>query len=884
MINKKDTPFGKNSAFARWALDFVEREDIALLPLNQEKAPITRSITDASRRNDLLRNWFNDDAMFSGAAAIVCGQKNGLIIIDCDVPKDRAGNPVPGPTGQKQFENLCAANGDRPSPVCQTTPSGGMHYFYKWREGVRNKVKIWHNGKRTLIDCRSDNGYAVVAQSGMDINQFHASKIDQRMPFPNRYKRLADESGRIPLLSEAPELPDWIYAFLTNTKEKDPEAMISSGMMMIGKQDQGVRNDTLNRVCFFLAKYFYDDPERLAEIREKAIETGHACGLEDDEIGPTVDSGMTAGANEGRATGDRGNPWYAEACAREDEYEAMAYEERLSGNESPYTAHLPPLPDSCLTDKLHHILNESAKGLSVTREMAFAALLALGSACIGQARGVLYFKETDWIEYANLYVMLIAETGNGKSPTIRYMFRHLREIEGFYKKSWKKTRAAYEKAVKAWDRDSKEPHPVPPINVQFILDDITMEAAVERLEENPRGLFWDIDEMSGWFSTLDRYNKNGGGESKKKLISAWDSRQIGYARRTNQGIANEIYITKGTMGLLGAIQPELVSGLFKEDDVKQGLPQRFLYIRTRNLKPHSYPPPQMDPNISPMIAAITENLVFGLKMESSLSEKMKGKIIGFSESAKKALDMHLSALEKSEYGGDFYTYAIKMCRMLMRLALVLHYLEWASSFICAYKVFGVDGEDAVRAIVGNEDAKDEKVEKEKEKLRDDPSLPGNAWRALKEIGIPEGKESVFKWDFRDVPPPEGEISVGTMDRAISIMNWLRKQTYWVYQILPKSMGGRGKRDPGTLSTQVARVVVDRKAEIMASDHFIRKEVLDEWLAQAGIPSGVAGLRKAFRELGMERKHRRDGWGRYISPETMRKCVMILENGEKENDI
>lgn len=340
----------------------------------------------------------------------------------------------------------------------------------------------------------------------------------------------------------------------------------------------------------------------------------------------------------------------------------------------------PPVPIEVFSPRLRRIIKEVAKGKSVPEEMILGILIALGSCCIGRSRGLIYNASSNWTEVANLYLLLISETGAGKSHAYSYIFKHVIDLEAKQKAAWRTAQDRYEEEMIVYKKkkDTSVPAPKKPKNTQYLLDDSTIEAAVERLVDNPRGLFWSVDEFSGFFNGLDRYNKNGGGEGKRKLLSAWDSRTISSTRKSKDGAANETYITRGTIGMFGAIQPGLVDKLFSPDDETQGWPQRFVYIRSQTTKPLLLPLPDIDPDIAMYLRQITEKLL-GLGMPVTENGIAETEYVTLSHDAHEKYRHYHNLLSKQTFGTGDTGYAAKIARITLRITLILHFTEWAVS-------------------------------------------------------------------------------------------------------------------------------------------------------------------------------------------------------------
>lgn len=332
------------------------------------------------------------------------------------------------------------------------------------------------------------------------------------------------------------------------------------------------------------------------------------------------------------------------------------------------------LPTEVFHEDLQKVIREVAETKSVPESMVAGILLALGSACIGRSRGVMY--RNDWKEHANLYMLLVVETGNGKSHTFDYIFKYVKEFEAKQKAIFKAAYQQYRDDMQVFlkSKDANKVPPKKPVNIQFLLDDSTMEAVSERLEDNPRGLFWTKDEFAGFFNSLDKYTK--GGDGKNRLLQAWNVGPWSSSRKTKDGEMQERFIANGCIGMYGNVQPHLLKKLFTAEDIAQGLPQRFLYLRTPVEKPMMLPTPEISQETEQVIKCITEKLL-SLDLKVDQYGNTRTSYLTLTPEAKIAFENFSNTMQKKSFGLDAQGYAAKLAQMTLRIALILHFLDWA---------------------------------------------------------------------------------------------------------------------------------------------------------------------------------------------------------------
>lgn len=338
------------------------------------------------------------------------------------------------------------------------------------------------------------------------------------------------------------------------------------------------------------------------------------------------------------------------------------------------TEHITYTPIDVFSPRIQRVITEVSEAKSIPTSMVLAMLLALGSACIGRARGVMYRR--DWREHANLYMLMIAESGSGKSHAFDYIFKYVREFEAKQKAIFKIARRQYEEDLIMF-RKSKDANKIPPkkpVNIQFLLDDSTMEAVSERLEDNPRGLFWTKDEFAGFFNSLDKYNK-GVSDGKNRLLQAWNVGPWSASRKTKDGDMQERFIPYGCIGMFGNVQPDLISTVFSSDDVNQGLPQRFLYLKAKIEKPMELPTPEISDEADETLRCITEKLL-SLQMNVDQQGLTRTSYLTLAPEAKLTFEHYSNMIQKKSFGYKSLSYSTKLAQMTLRVALIIHFLEW----------------------------------------------------------------------------------------------------------------------------------------------------------------------------------------------------------------
>ena len=105
------------------------------------------------------------------------------------------------------------------------------------------------------------------------------------------------------------------------------------------------------------------------------------------------------------------------------------------------------------------------------------------------------------------------------------------------------------------------------------MDDFTMESIAKTLSRYPdNGLLVYVDELKGFFESMDSYRK--GGDRQK-----WLSINNGGSIKVNRSGANTIYIHQSSIGIVGGIQPRATVTPY------ESLSKVYMDIETTGLNP-----------------------------------------------------------------------------------------------------------------------------------------------------------------------------------------------------------------------------------------------------------------------------------------------------------
>ena len=263
----------------------------------------------------------------------------------------------------------------------------------------------------------------------------------------------------------------------------------------------------------------------------------------------------------------------------------------------PISSELPPvetLTEDLLPVSLRSLVTDVSERMQVPMDYpAVVVILSLAGAV--NRRAVIQPKANDpsWIVIPNLWGGLIAPPGFMKSPVIQAATHPLQQIQADWRhehqtelKTYSRAKEENELRLAAWreeyKRHAKKGTATPdrpnnetqePTPRRLVVNDSTFEALHQTMSENPAGILVIRDELTGWWSQLDRTGREG---ERAFCLQAWN----GDTGHTIDRIARgTIHVEACCMSMLGGIQPGRLRSYLAEaladGPSNDGLIQRF---------------------------------------------------------------------------------------------------------------------------------------------------------------------------------------------------------------------------------------------------------------------------------------------------------------------
>lgn len=570
------------------------------------------------------------------------GPTSGRLALDVD----------PRNGGDASLERLTAKYGRLPETAEQVTGGGGRHYIL-CDPGI-SVPKTLAPG----IDLKGDGGYIVLAPS------MHAS---------GRAYQWDGISGVKALFAPA-DPPGWLLEEI----DKARRAEHKTGQQRTDKWIEGERNNRLTALAGSLRRKGLSreaiEAALLEENRQRCMPP-----LPEDEVRRIAHSIMRYPAAE---------EWRAAPSADVNEWpEPLPIQSELPLVE--------PFREDLLPASFRPLVRDISERMQVPPDYP-AVITVLGLAGSVNRRATIQPKENDtsWVVVPNLWGGIIAPPGFLKSPVIQTCVRPLLRIQAEWQWKYDADMADYERENEeaelrhsAWREQYKasakgkkaapeRPSDLPPEPKlrRLIVNDATFEALHQTMNENPAGILVIRDELTGWWSQLDRAGREG---ERAFCLEAWNGDTGHTIDRIGRGT---IHVPACCMSMLGGIQPGrlrsyLIDAL-KDGPTNDGLIQRFQLLVWPDTSPeYTYVDRQPDARCEAMAARVFSKL---LEMDEDSPARYR-----FAPDAQKLFIDWTGALECKLRGKDLHpaltSHLSKYRKLMPALALLFELADRAAS-------------------------------------------------------------------------------------------------------------------------------------------------------------------------------------------------------------
>ncbi|HEY6347229.1 MAG TPA: DUF3987 domain-containing protein [Bryobacteraceae bacterium] len=359
-------------------------------------------------------------------------------------------------------------------------------------------------------------------------------------------------------------------------------------------------------------------------------------------------------------------------------------------------AELPPVEafsEDLLPDSFRHLVADVTERMQVPIDYP-AVVMVLCLAGAVNRRAVIQPKanDTGWLVVPNLWGGIVGPPGVMKSPVIQAATRPLNQIQAEWRREHDEglrehvrakeecdlRQAAWREQFKAASKsgnaapDRPEDEPQEPKLRRLIVNDATFEALHQTMNENPAGVMVIRDELTGWWSTLDRAGREG---ERAFSLQAWNGDTGHTIDRIGRGT---IHVEACCMSMLGGIQPGrlrsyLVDAL-RDGPSNDGLIQRFQLLVWPDTTDWSYVDRAPDAASEAQAARVFQKLV---EMDAKKPAEFR-----FAPDAQELFIAWLSDLEAKLRGDELHpalvSHLSKYRSLMPSLAVLFHLADAAA--------------------------------------------------------------------------------------------------------------------------------------------------------------------------------------------------------------
>ena len=230
-------------------------------------------------------------------------------------------------------------------------------------------------------------------------------------------------------------------------------------------------------------------------------------------------------------------------------------------------------PIECFPPMIQDIVIGLRESMGFPIDYTALAMLAAVSTAIGSSTRIKNFD--NWMEPCILFAVIVGEPGTNKSHPLSAILKPLLDIDKSEYESYKVKYADYERRLQMQQGKKNEGEEdddlQKPIRRQLIVDDVTIEALMQVMDENPRGVCLYNDEFSSFLDNMDRYTH---GSSEQAYLSMFNGKSISKNRK---GEKLSLRINDPFITITGTIQLGIITDQMEGRRKKNGFFERLIF-------------------------------------------------------------------------------------------------------------------------------------------------------------------------------------------------------------------------------------------------------------------------------------------------------------------
>ena len=329
-----------------------------------------------------------------------------------------------------------------------------------------------------------------------------------------------------------------------------------------------------------------------------------------------------------------------------------------------------PMPIHLMPEPVRSYVTEGARAIECDPAFIALPVLSMLAAAIGNTH-VIRLKR-NWHEPCIIWTCIIGKSGAAKSPALELATDPLRSIQN-------RQISEHEQALRKWRKHRKNTgvDSDTPRCERCVLDDTTIEGALQVMSQNPRGLLQVRDELAEWFD-FDRYSSSKGPSGSSRWLGLFGGRTLQIDRRTEE----PIHIRRVGMSITGGIQPGILRRVLKSAFMENGLAARMLFANPPCL-PRRWNDADLSPESEIRMRSLVERL-YQHQMNSAAPDASEqdpkpheiGLTPGAREHFKAFYNEHHGAIEDEE--DHVRASCVKLVAYCARFALIIHLVREAA--------------------------------------------------------------------------------------------------------------------------------------------------------------------------------------------------------------
>jgi len=320
-------------------------------------------------------------------------------------------------------------------------------------------------------------------------------------------------------------------------------------------------------------------------------------------------------------------------------------------------------PINAFPEPMQEIINHFADAKGYPHEYYITAVLGAFSTAVGRA---VTLNTGNYISIASVWAAIVGKKGFTKSEPQADAFKPIKKAQSALYKKYINEKIELDQFKVDNPKAKVAELPMHPI---YVLNDVTPEALVITLANNPKGCGIVYDELAGFIGRFDRYKA---GADEEMFLSLFNGDGI---NRTRVQSTSNAYIENSYLTIIGTIQPAVLRAVFFGKS-ESGFFDRWLICCPDNVK-KQYPNQfGVDPNIEKKYAHFIYKL---LNLEYEEREEC---LMSYAKESYKIINDYQRSIidEENETDNDDYRGVLAKIEIYAhRFALLLQCMEFACS-------------------------------------------------------------------------------------------------------------------------------------------------------------------------------------------------------------